>query len=132
MEFMNNFTIGQLKEKTYTVNPEHAAKFIGSGDVDVLATPSMILMMENTARLLADEKLPDEYTTVGIKVCVTHENAAPVGAKITISAKLDEIKDRKLTFTIMAKWNDKIIGRGTHERFVVNRKRFLEKIKASI
>ena len=117
MEF--NLKEGLEGERKYTVKEEHTAKFLGSGDVSVLSTPSMIMMMENAARLLVEEYLPEGYTTVGTRVEVSHLRAAPLGAEITVKVKLIEVSGRK-------------IGEGQHERFIVNREKFLKKVKEAI
>jgi len=53
---------------------------MGSGDLEVYATPSMIAFMENTAKSLVTDELPVGYTTVGINMNVNHIKASPVGA----------------------------------------------------
>lgn len=127
-----NLKEGLEGERKYTVKEEHTAKFLGSGDVSVLSTPSMIMMMENAARLLVEEYLPEGYTTVGTRVEVSHLRAAPLGAEITVKVKLIEVSGRKLRFTVEAYCNDKKIGEGHHERFIVNREKFLKKVKEAI
>ena len=127
-----NLTVGLEGTRKFIVHEEDTAKFLGSGDVSVLSTPSMIAMMENTARLLVEDFLPEGYTTVGIHVDVRHLKAAPIGAEIVVKAKLIEIDRKKLTFTVEAYWNDKKIGEGIHERYIVKRDEFLEKVKQAL
>jgi len=115
--------------KKFVVTEEHTASFLGSGSVSVLSTPSMIMMMENTARLAVEDKLPEGYTTVGIHVDVYHLKAAPLGAEVEVRAKLVAVEGKKLKFDVVAYWNEKKIGEGLHERYVVYKKRFLEKAK---
>ena len=98
---------GLTKTSEYIVKNEDSAKFLGSGDVNVLSTPAMIAMMENTARLLVEDKLPADYTTVGTKVDISHLAPAPVGAKIKIIAELIKQENRKLLFKVEAYWKDK-------------------------
>ena len=100
-------------EKEYVVKDEHTAKFLGSGDVDVLSTPAMILFMENTARLSVQDKLPE-------------------GAKIRVKAKLIKQEGRKLIFEVEAYWNQELIGKGIHERYIVHREKFLNKVRKMI
>ncbi|MCR8487282.1 MAG: thioesterase family protein [Crenarchaeota archaeon] len=121
--------IGSELSRKYIVTSEHTAKFLGSGDVEVLSTPSMIAFMENTAREISQMYLPENLTTVGIKVDVRHLNPAPKGAEITVSAKLIQQDRRKLVFEVKAFWKDELIGEGLHERFIVDRDKFLSKIK---
>ncbi|RLG64313.1 thioesterase [archaeon] len=120
---------GLVHRMKFKVREEDTAKFLGSGDVEVLSTPSMIAMMENTARTLAQKHLPHEKTTVGFEVCIRHLKPAPKGAEIEIEAKLLKIENqRKLTFEVNAYWGDKLIGTGRHVRYIVDRKKFLKKL----
>jgi len=116
----------------HEVKPEHAAKHVGSGEVEVLSTPSMIAFMERTALKCVQKHLPEGYTTVGTRVDVRHLKPAPIGAKVTVEAKLIEVDGRKLKFEVKAYWKGAVIGEGNHERYVVNIEKFLSKIKKAI
>ena len=114
--------------KKYLIESKHAADKLGSGDIRVLSTPSMVLFMEMTARECVQPKLPDGYITVGSRVNVRHLNPAPIGEKLSVTARLVKINDRRLGFEVRAEWRSKVIGEGLHERFVVNNERFLAKL----
>ena len=116
-------------EDEYVVEEQYTAPHVGSRDLAVLATPSMIMMMERTVRIAVEEHLPDEYTTVGTEVCIKHLAPAPKGGKVKVMGKLLEQEGRKLKFHVEAWWKDVKIGEGTHERFIVNRHRFMERLK---
>jgi len=120
---------GMKLSRKYVVTEQHTAKHLGSGGVEVLATPSMILFMEETCRILADENLPQNLTTVGTHVNVYHVKAAPVGAEVEVKATLLNVDERRLTYWVEVLWEDKLIGYGTHERFVVDKEKFLNKLK---
>ncbi len=124
-----NIEPGIVCRQEYIVEEQHTAKHIGSGDVEVLSTPSMILFMENTALHCVQKYLPPEYTTVGIAVNVKHLNPVPRGEKVLVEAKIDKIEGRKITFSIKVTWKNLVIGEGKHDRYVVNRKKFMDKIK---
>ena len=124
--------VGLKDVREFVVGVEDSARSLGSGDVNVLSTPSMIRMMEETSRLLVQDKLPEGYTTVGIRVDVRHLKAAPIGCKIKIISELLKVEGKKLIFKVEAYWNDEKIGEGIHERYVVNREKFLEKIKKKL
>ena len=124
--------INQEHRKIFRVESEHSAKHVGSGEVEVLSTPSMILFMEMAALEYAQKHLPPEYTTVGTRVDVKHVNPAPVGAEIEVIARLVAQEGRKLVFEVKALWRDLVIGEGVHERYIVHRRRFLEKVKKLI
>lgn len=115
--------------KVFAVGSEHVAKHVGSGDVEVLSTPSMIAFMERVAMECAQAFLPEGYTTVGTSVEVRHLNPAPKGAEIEVVAKLVEVEGRRLKFEVEARWGSIVIGKGTHERYIVERAKFLEKVR---
>ena len=125
------FEIPETLEKTreYLVEAKHAADFLGSGKVEVLSTPSMILMMEQTALLAVQDYLPEGWITVGILVNIRHLKATPKGETVRIVAKLKERDRRRLVFDVAAFHGDEKIGEGTHERFVVNKEKFMASIK---
>ena len=77
--------VGLRGVREFVVGVEDSARSLGSGDVNVLSTLSMIRMMEETSRLLVQDKLPEGYTTVGVRVDV---KAAPVGCKIKVVSEL--------------------------------------------
>ena len=119
-------------EMEYTVEKEDLASFLGSGNVHVLSTPSMINWMETTSRIELDKHLPEGYTTVGYRIDVYHTNPAPLGAKVRIKIKLLKQEKRKLTLEVSAWWNDIKIGEGKHERFIINIEKFRRKIEEKL
>ena len=120
--------VGLQLQEDYVIKREHASKSVGSGEVEVLSTPSMIAFIEQTSRRCVQPKLPIEHTTVGIRVDVRHLKPVPIGEKLSVTTTLIEINNRKLTFEVKAEWQNKTIGVGRHERFIVNKKKFLQKI----
>ena len=120
--------IGLKYESVVEVTSANSAKTMGSGDMDVFATPSMVALMENAAMMAVASALPEGSATVGTQINTSHIKASPIGATITASAQLTEVEGRKLTFAVKA-WDDKgTIGEGVHTRFVVDRERFLSKL----
>lgn len=111
-----------------TVTDANTAATLGSGDMDVLATPAMVALMENAAMLCVAGQLPEGNTTVGSRMDTTHVKPSPLGATVEATAELTEIDGRKLTFHISAREGDKLIGEGTHVRYIVDRARFLAKL----
>ncbi len=120
---------GFSKEMEFSVEEKHAAVHIGSGSVRVLATPSMILFMEITARTMIEEYLPETHTSVGTLVNVRHLAASPVGSRIRIEVTIETIEKNKITLAVSAWEGEKKIGEGTHERYVVDKERFLQQIE---
>ncbi|MGQ9551095.1 MAG: thioesterase family protein [Candidatus Bathycorpusculaceae bacterium] len=113
----------------YAVETEHAAKAVGSGEVEVLSTPAMIAFMENTALHCVREKLPKGFITVGFRVDVKHLRPVLVGEEIIVTAQLTGIEERKLKFKVKAEWRNEVVGEGQHERVVVHHERFLQRLK---
>lgn len=111
------------------VEERETAKNIGSGTVEVYSTPMMIAFMENTALRLVQSELAEGEATVGTSVNITHLKANAVGDKVKCTAVLEKIEGKKLSFFVKVTYNNEIIGEGTHDRFIINEKKFMEKVK---
>lgn len=114
---------------TMRVSAEVTAEYIGSGDLAVLATPAMCALMENAAMMAVASHLEEGMTTVGTALNIEHSRATKVGEIITATAVLTEVNGRELHFNIAARDEVGIIGEGTHTRFIVNREKFMAKLK---
>ena len=114
---------------TMRVTPEVTAEYIGSGDLAVLATPAMCALLENAAMMAVAPHLEEGQTTVGTALNIEHSRATKVGDIITATAVLTEVNGRELKFNIAARDEVGVIGEGTHTRFVVNREKFMSKLK---
>lgn len=125
-----NLHIGMTYEVESTVHSGNTAIALGSGDLPVLATPAMIALMEEAAMKLAAAKLPADATSVGVMMQTTHSAATPLDMKIRATAELTAIDGRKLTFAVAAYDTAGSIGSGIHERFIVDREKFMRKINA--
>ena len=110
------------------VTEDNTAKRLKSGELDVFATPAMVALIEETAWRSIAEELSSEETTVGIKIDVRHISATPIGLKVRCETELVEIDRKRLVFYVeVFDEYDKICD-GTHERFIVNRENFLNKV----
>lgn len=105
------------------------ASAVGSGGLDVFATPSMVALMENAAMNAVAPFLPEGSTTVGSEISTTHVKPSPLGAEIQATATLTAVEGRKLTFDVEACDGNGTIGKGTHVRFIVDVERFMSKLK---
>lgn len=121
--------IGSEKIIEFTVEKELTAKVVGSGELDVLATPAMIAFMEKASCELVKHSLEEGETTVGTLVNVAHVRASLVGEKIIVESELIEIDRKRLVFHVKASSEAGVIGEGTHERFIVNSEKFMNKLK---
>lgn len=115
-----------------TVTTENTAKAMGSGTLEVLATPAMIALMEKTAYESVAGELEDGSGTVGTALNVKHVSASPVGMKITCETELVKIDGRALTFSVKAYDEKGLIGEGEHERFIVYNEKFQAKADAKL
>ncbi len=105
-------------EVSADMSPSHLAPLV------VLSTPKMIELMEMASLQAAAPHLDDNETTVGTHVNVSHEAAAGEGATVTVSSQLTGVDQRRLTFSVTARNGERVLGRGTHERTVVDTSRF--------
>lgn len=117
--------------RSLVVGKEHTAGEIGSGNLDVLATPMLIALMEAAALAAVQEFLPPGFTTVGIKVDIDHLRATPQGETVTAEAVLARREERALDFTVEARDRFGVVGQGFHRRFIIEERKFLEKIRRS-
>jgi fluoroacetyl-CoA thioesterase len=120
---------GMKGEASTTVVYENTAAAVGAGGVEVFATPMMIALMENAAWRAVAESLEEGYVSVGTRVDVRHLAATPIGQRVRATAELEEIDGRRLVFKVEAYDEEKKIGEGIHERYIVNLQRFLERLQ---
>ncbi len=118
---------GITGEAETIVSEENTAIKMGSGTLPVFATPAMVAVVEKAAWSSVAGELEDGQSTVGTAMTLSHESATPVGLKITAKTTLTAIDRRKLTFSWEAYDEAGIIGRGTHERFIVDNEKFVSK-----
>lgn len=111
------------------INSNETASLLGAVGIEVFSTPMLIAFMEHTAYKLAQEHLSPGETTVGVVVNIEHLKPNKVGDKILCTATLKKIEGKKLTFDVVVTFNDEIMGKGTHVRYIVNLEKFLNKIK---
>ena len=112
------------------VTPEMSAARVGSGLVDVFATPMLVALVEQTCYESVLPHLDEGQGTVGTLVNVSHVSATPIGKRVWCESELVEVDRRRLVFTIKAYDDAGLIGEGTHERFVIDTAKFMDKLKA--
>ncbi|MDH5605363.1 MAG: thioesterase family protein [Anaerolineae bacterium] len=128
MDIKDYLAIGLSGEKQYVVQETDSAPHVGSGEMRVLATPRMIAFMELTSRLMLDEYLPEGYTTVGTMVHVWHKAPSAVGAVVRAITAVKEIDGSKVLLEVAVWDGDTLVGEGTHERFVIDKARFIKRL----
>lgn len=114
---------------TTTVTAANTALAMGSGDMEVFATPAMVALMENAAMKAVAPHLPEGSTTVGAMMQTSHIKPSAPGETVTAEAVLQEVDGRKLTFRVTAYDAEGTIGEGIHIRYIVDRERFLSRLK---
>lgn len=108
---------------------ENTAAAMKSGSLKVFATPAMCALMEEAACAAVNEHLESGSGTVGVSLNITHDRATGMGDTVTATAVLTAIAGRKLTFSVEARDSKGVIGKGTHERFVINNAKFMAKLE---
>ncbi|SEM85009.1 thioesterase family protein [Nonomuraea pusilla] len=116
---------GLRAELLIMVERSDTAQKVGSGDVPVLATPRLLALAEAATVQAVGPHLAPGETSVGTRAELEHLAASPVGTHVQVSAELTEVDGRRLVFTFEARDRNAVVGRGTVERVVVDRERFL-------
>lgn len=129
---MSEITVGMKGSAQVEVVHENTAAAVGSGALEVYATPSMIALMEKAAMELVAPCLEEGQGTVGVELNVEHLAATPVGMTVRAEVELTAVEKRMLSFKVEAYAGDELIGRGTHKRCIVFNDRFMEKTLAKL
>jgi len=119
--------VGLQAGLVHTVTPDDTAWAVGSGDVDVLATPRLLALAEAaTLAALAQAPLPDGQTSVGTRAEVEHLRPTPVGETVTVAAELVHADGRLLRFEVVVTDDaDRVVARVVVTRVVVDRDAFM-------
>ena len=127
-DFASKVKAGTTKERAITVEANMTTSFLWEGE-NVMSTPSMILEMEETCRLLLKEQaIPEaEWDSVGTIVDIRHLAATPVGAKVSLKARVISVDGRRVMFDVEASDEVEKVGEGRHERFIINVPKFRAK-----
>lgn len=120
-------TIGIKGREEVMVTAANTAKAMGSGTLDVFATPAMTALMEMTAWKSVAPFLENGDGTVGTLLQITHDAPTPLGMKVFCESELLEVDGRRLVFHVAAFDEKGKIGEGRHERFVINNEKFAAK-----
>lgn len=109
------------------VNAELSARVMGSGELDVFATPAMTALIEKTAWRSVAGELEDGQGSVGTKLDIVHIAATPLGMRVWCDTELIELDGRRIVFRAEVFDESGKIGEGTHERFIVQNEKFQAK-----
>ena len=127
-----DIVIGMKGEAFTEVEREDTALEVGSGSLLVYATPCMVALMEGAACEAIAEALPEEKTSVGTELNISHISATPVGLEVRAVAEVIAVEGAVVTFKVEAFDEKGKIGEGTHKRAVITAQRFLDKTYAKL
>ncbi len=119
---------GATATQTVVCAPEHFASRITPGTPDVFSTPALGALVEKTAAEWVAQHLAPDQMTVGAQIVINHTAATPAGMTVTATATLTAVEGRRLDFTWTASDGVDDVGHGTHQRFVVDRARFEQRL----
>ncbi len=120
-----SLTVGLKGRAETTVTAENTAAAVGSGLLPVFATPMMVALMENAAVNTTLGHLAEGEGTVGTRLDLSHDAATPMGMKVWAEAELTAVDGRALTFSVTAYDEAGPIGKGSHQRFIIQNEKFL-------
>lgn len=124
--------VGMRNEARGMSSRESSAAAVGSGSLEVFATPAMIALMEQAASQLADQLLPEGWTSVGVKLDIAHTAATPCGMEVRAAAEVTAVSGSRISFGLTA-WDEMgKIGSGTHERVAVRGEDFQKKAEGKL
>mgnify|MGYP003513441467 FL=1 len=124
-----NIPLNLCNEEKEIVNANNVATVVGSGSVEVFATPAMIALMEKTANNSLRNYLPEDCVSVGVEINTKHIKASAIGKEIVCKSELIKVDGKKLFFNISAYEGEDLIGQASHTRVVVNKEKFLNNLK---
>jgi predicted thioesterase len=127
---LSDLNVGDTVSRSALVAPEHFASRIVHGTPDVFSTPALGALVEKTAAEWVGQHLDPGQMTVGAQIVINHTAATPEGMTVTATVTLEVVEGRRLDFTWTATDGVDDVGNGTHQRFVVDSGRFMERLAA--
>jgi len=119
---------GLIGESEMVVKEEDMVRRLGKIDLDVLSTPRLIQLLETAAIQAIQDYLPPNQLTLGTQVKIRHLSPTPLGMKVTAHALLKEVDGNRLSFVVDAYDEINKVAEGEHERILVSKERFLQKV----
>jgi fluoroacetyl-CoA thioesterase len=110
------------------VNEEDLVSQLGEVTVNVLSTPRLIQLLEAAAINAIQDFIPTDQVSLGTEVKIKHLSATPLGMKVTASALLKGVEKNRLFFLVTAYDEKEKVAEGEHERVLISKDRFLQKL----
>ena len=110
------------------VKEEDLVSQLGDVPVDVLSTPRLIQLLETAAIKAIQDFIPTDQVSLGTEVKIKHLSATPLGMKVTANALLKGVEKNRLLFLVDAYDEKEKVAEGEHERVLISKDRFLEKL----
>ena len=111
------------------VKEEDLVSRLGSIDVDILSTPRLIQLLEEAAIDAIQKYITSDQLSLGTRVKIKHLSPTPLGMKVTAHAILKEVDKNRLFFLVDAYDEMEKVAEGEHERLLVPKERFLQKVE---
>jgi predicted thioesterase len=120
---------GLIGKSEMVVKKEDLVDRLGGVDVDALSTPRLIQLLEAAAIDAIQEYIPSDQLSLGAQVKIKHLSPTPLGMKVTAHALLKEVDKNRLFFLVDAYDERDRVAEGEHERILVSKERFLQKVE---
>jgi fluoroacetyl-CoA thioesterase len=120
---------GLTGKSEMVVKDEDLVSQSGTIDVDVLSTPRLIQLLERAAIDAIQNFIPSDQLSLGTQVKIKHLSPTPLGMKVTAHAILKEVDKNRLFFLVDAYDEMEKVAEGEHERLLVSKERFLQKVE---
>ncbi len=120
---------GLIGKSEMIVKNEDLVSRLGEVAVDVLSTPRLIQLLEEAAIEAIHEFIPTEKVSLGAEVKIRHLSPTPLGMKVTANAILKGVDKNRLFFLVDAFDELEKVAEGEHERVLVSKDQFLQKVE---
>ncbi|HXX34377.1 MAG TPA: hotdog domain-containing protein [Thermodesulfobacteriota bacterium] len=120
---------GLIGKSEMIVKDEDLVNRLGDVPVEVLSTPRLIQLLETAAIEAIRDYIPSDQVSLGTELRIKHLSATPLGMKVTANALLRGIEKNRLLFLVDAYDEKEKVAEGEHERVLVSRERFLQKVR---
>ena len=117
--------LGHLGVYRVLPGPAHSAAAVGNAGVAVVATPALILYLEQAGADALEPFLEPGEASVGVTVDIEHLAAAVPGRPVQAEARVMSVQGRRIAFAVEARQGETLVMRGRHERMAVVLDRFL-------